>query len=202
MMNTPLGLLSWSRQHDQVIAPSVYPGQPYVLRLFLSDQELLAALDVAAPKIKGPDETTLCVWAKQLRLPMKVRAKVCEWVHRILNRSEGKRSAPALDEEGSAKLRHKVWVTECDQQEATHREVEVVENQGVEREHTQSAQKAAKHDDVEVPAYLWNNRARTHLPLRLSDDVCIEILEEVGGTYLWVSMQPEAGEKMPNGQAN
>jgi hypothetical protein len=123
-----------------------------------------------ATRIKGADEATLRVWTRQLQLPMKVHAKVSNWVHNVLTRPERKRPAITVRQEGLAKFQCKHSLEEHGQGEATQGDVGVAEDWGPKKEDTQGAQKVAKHDNAEVPVYLWNDRARADSLLTPSDE--------------------------------
>jgi hypothetical protein len=154
--NTFAGLLSWEQRSHTVLAPMVYPNQPYVLRR-LSEQELLAALDVPAARSKTLSPDTARRWCRELKLPLKVRVEVCEWISQYITSLHGeKRQADGMEVPGNgkrAKLSHPGQMgTRVD---ADMRNVDPLQIDA------QGKQKAAKHDDAEVPIYLWNDRART-----------------------------------------
>jgi hypothetical protein len=124
----------------------------------LGTKELLAALDVPATKIKKTSEEMAQKWCQELKLPLKIRVEVCDWIYQVLGVSSEQRKRRANEPERScAEKRAKVDCPQADQPEPK------VDLQG--------NQKAAKHDDAEVPVHLWNDRARNDSPfLNLSDE--------------------------------
>ena len=94
-INTARGLLGWSRRRDNVVAASVFPQSPWVIRPLTND-EFLAAMDVPATRIKDAGEVEKTLWRKELRLPFKVRMEVCDWVCSAgVERGDHKRAASA-----------------------------------------------------------------------------------------------------------
>lgn len=167
--NTPSGLLDWSRRHSAVVAPTVYSSSPYVERC-LSVRELLSALDAPTEKVKAATGPELSQWARELTLPFKVRREVCEWLYILVTQRDpnesstmGKAKRPAEGPFGPEAKRLR---------RAEENPVEKtcsIPPQGVSSNDPQSQQKAAKHDDAEVPVALWNDRVRQGSRLTLTD---------------------------------
>jgi hypothetical protein len=85
--NAAKGLLSWGQWQESVIAPSVFPWIPCVVRPF-TPLELLSALDVPAVRIKAADVPTMDLWGRELSLPFKVWVEVLIWVRSILGKQK------------------------------------------------------------------------------------------------------------------
>jgi hypothetical protein len=142
----------------------------------LSKEELLAALDAPAERVKEAPIDTLSQWSGALKLPFKVRAEICEWMYATLSNLR-KVKRDSNEEHFVSAKRQKV--------EESVTEGEALSEDGLEQlgvdedppvvtplvptEDAQGNQKAAKHDDAEVPTHLWNERARQGSRLKLSD---------------------------------
>lgn len=171
--NTALGLLSYGRRHARVLAPTVIPGVTYVERPLTTD-ELLAALDVPAERVREVAPEVAQRWKEELKLPFKVRGEVCEWLYDLLT---GSPRIPNGDLQDCGQRKRKAKETEgplCKKPrfDEAHESAEAQVSAGEEyhRKDTQSSQKAAKHDDAEVPVELWNERARKDSQLKLTDE--------------------------------
>lgn len=173
--NTAQGLLSFERRHGRVLAPSVTTKSEYVERL-LTTGELLAALDVPGERVKGAGKEAAERWKEELKLPFKVRGEVCEWLYELL-------ASPAVAATGggasdySNPRKRRIEMTEGSPQhkrpwadpELTSTGTGASLTEEPHKKDTQANQKAAKHDDAEVPVSLWNERARAGSGVMLTD---------------------------------
>lgn len=171
--NTPTGVLDWSCQFSMVVAPMVYPNLSYV-ECGLSNRELLWALDAPVDRVKAATATELSEWSRELTLPFKVQQEVCEWVYAIVTQQHSNEAGHTQVTMSKAKCPAKEPIgPKAKWLRRTNEDLEgkpcSISAQGVSSNDTQSQQKAAKHDDAEVPVALWNDHVRQGSRLTLSD---------------------------------
>jgi hypothetical protein len=155
----------------------VYPKYPYVRRQ-LSPAKLLVALDVPSMRVKQVDAGTTLEWIRLLHLPLKVCAEVCEWLYELLRVGGRKRRAEEDVPAESTWLQKIGRTMDAGDTEGTlppgklsaGLKAECVPQDllGLDKV---AQDKAAKHDDAEVPIHLWNDKVRENLShLKLSDE--------------------------------
>jgi hypothetical protein len=126
---------------------------------------LLAALDVPAQRIKGARPELKRGWAKELSLPFKVRAEVCEWLYTLL-------APPRRPKRPAGTEISEVGVKRHKEEKKTLEVADSPWSSGSKpplKDEYQD-QKAAKHDDAAVPVHLWNERVRRGSRVTLSDE--------------------------------
>jgi hypothetical protein len=154
-----------------VVVPSVFPRTPWVTRK-LTDSELLAALDVPVTRTKATNAPTAQLWGRELRVPFKVRAEVCDWVFRLAwarrqkqPSSEGGQREAKRSKVDCAGYPPQGWEEGCSTPSPSG---DVGDEGGIPpQDNLQLAKR--KHDNAEVQDHLWNDRARQDLHLKLSD---------------------------------